>query len=213
MNLQGTIPKYSSLADQVYYQIKHLILSGKLQGGDRIPEESLAEQFGVSRTPVREAVRRLDEFGLVQLKPRSYAEVISLSEEEAEQVAEVREQLEGLAVCHLAEKATGEDVQVLTALAEKCYRLLESGNVAETFETDSQFHLEIAKRSGNGILIELVERLDAKVQLVRLMRCSTPETIHQNIHVHDKIIAAIAANDSKLAEMLMRDHVHPQDKQ
>jgi len=201
-----------SLADQVYQNIKHLILSGMLQGGDRIPEESLAKQFGVSRTPVREAVRRLDEFGLVRLKPRSYAEVISLSEEEADQVVEVREQLEGLAVRHLAEKATDEDVQVLTALAEKCYRTLESGNVAETFETDSLFHLQIAERSGNGILTELMERLDAKVQLIRLMRCSTPETINQNIHVHDKIIAAIASNDSVQAERLMREHIHPQEK-
>ena len=202
----------SSLADQVYRNIKHLILSGELQGGDHIPEESLAEQFGVSRTPVREAVRRLDEFGLVRIKPRSYAEVISLSEKEADQVEEVREQLEGLAVRHLAEKATDEDVQVLTVLVEKCYRSLESGNVAETFETDSRFHLEIAERSGNGILAELMERLDAKVQLVRLMRCSTPKTINQNIHVHDQIIAAIAANDSAQAEILMREHINPQGK-
>ena len=56
---------------------------------------------------------------------------------------------------------------------------------------------------------ELIERLDAKVQLVRLMRCSTPETINQNIHVHDKIIDAIAANDSAGAELIMREHIHP----
>jgi len=201
--------EHSSLADQVYHDIKHLILSGELQGGDRIPEESLAEQFGVSRTPVREAVRRLDEFGLVRLKPRSYAEVIALSETEADQVMSVREQLEGLAVRELAEKASSQDVQVLTALAEKCYRLLEDGNVADTFETDSRFHLKIAELSGNGILSELMERLDAKVQLVRLMRCSTPETINQNIHVHDKIIEAIAANAPAAAEAIMREHIHP----
>jgi len=201
--------KRSSLADQVYHDIKHMILSGELQGGDRIPEESLAEQFGVSRTPVREAVRRLDEFGLVRLKPRSYAEVITLSEAEVDHVMSVREELEGLAVRELAEKATDQDVQVLTALAEKCYRSLDEGNVAETFETDSRFHLKIAERSGNSILAELMERLDAKVQLVRLMRCSTPETINQNIHVHDKIIDAIAANDSAGAELIMREHIHP----
>jgi len=204
--------EHSSLADQVYHDIKHMILSGELQGGDRIPEETLAEKFGVSRTPVREAVRRLDEFGLVRLKPRSYAEVISLSEAEADQVMAVREQLESLAVRELAEKASGQDVQVLTALAEECYRSLDEGNVADTFETDSRFHLKIAERSGNGILSDLIERLDAKVQLVRLMRCSTPETINQNIHVHDKIIAAISSNDSAQAEALMREHIHPQEK-
>jgi DNA-binding GntR family transcriptional regulator len=199
----------SSLADQVYHDIKYLILSGELQGGNRIPEEKLAEQFGVSRTPVREAVRRLDEFGLVRLKPRSYAEVISLSEKEADQVMAVRTELEALAVSQLAENASGQDVQALTELAEKCYRALEDGSVADTFELDSCFHLEIAQRSGNGILAELMERLDAKVQLVRLMRCSTPETINQNIHVHDKIIAAIAEHDGVQAEAIMREHIHP----
>lgn len=203
--------QHSSLADQVYHDIKRLILSGTLQGGDRIPEESLAKQFGISRTPVREAVRRLDEFGLVRLKPRSYAEVITLSEVEADHVMSVREELEGLAVRELAEKASGQDVQALTALAETCYRLLGDGNVADTFETDSRFHLKIAGLSGNGILAELMERLDAKVQLVRLMRCSTPETIYQNIHVHDKIIEAIAANDSATAEGIMREHIHPKE--
>lgn len=203
----------SSLADQVYHDIKHLILSGKLQGGNRIPEESLAEQFGVSRTPVREAVRRLDEFGLVRLKPRSYAEVITLSEAEADQVMSVREELEGLAVRQLAEKASGQDMQVLTALAEKCYRSLDEGNVADTFESDSAFHLKIAELSENGILAELMERLDAKVQLVRLMRCTTPETINQNIHVHDKIIEAISVNDPKKAESILREHIHPKENE
>ncbi len=199
----------SSLSDQVYHDIKYLILSGELKGGDRIPEESLAKQFGVSRTPVREAVRRLDEFGLVHLKPRSYAEVITLSDGEADQVMSVRTELEGLSIRLLTEKATENDVQALVEIAEKCYRALESGSVAETFEMDSFFHLEIAQRSGNGILADLIERLDAKVQLVRLMRCSTPETINQNIHVHDKIIEAIAANDSVAAEKVMREHIHP----
>ncbi len=205
--------EYLSLADRVYHEIKDLILSGELRGGDRIPEESLAEQFGVSRTPIREAVRRLDEFGLVRLKPRSYAEVIDLSEAEADQVALVREQLEGLSVRLLAEKATRADVQAISEIAEKCYSALERGSVADAFELDSSFHLEIARRSGNGVLADLIERLDAKVQLVRLMRCSTPETIDQNIHVHDKIIEAIAANDSALAESVMHKHIHPKEKE
>jgi len=204
--------EHSSLSDRVYHDIKYLILSGELKGGDRIPEETLAEKFGVSRTPVREAVRRLDEFGLVRLKPRSYAEVIELSEAEADQVMSVRIELEALSIRLLATKATQKDVQALTEVAEKCYRALESGSVAETFEMDSFFHLEIAQRSGNGILADLIERLDAKVQLVRLMRCSTPETINQNIHVHDKIIEAIAANDSAKAEAIMREHIHPKEK-
>ena len=201
--------KHSSLSDRVYHEIKDRILSGELAAGDRIPEELLAEQFGVSRTPIREAVRRLDEFGLVRLKPRSYAEVIELSEAEADQVMLVREQLEGLAVRLLAEKATKVDVQALSEIAEKCYLALERGSVADTFELDSCFHLEIGRRSGNDVLADLIERLDAKVQLVRLMRCSTPETIHQNIHVHDKIIEAISANDSALAESVMHKHIHP----
>ncbi|MDO8944225.1 MAG: GntR family transcriptional regulator, partial [Desulfobacterales bacterium] len=72
-----------SLSEQVYHYIKRLILSGEIRGGEKIPEEKVAQRFGVSRTPIREALSRLEEYGLIQIKPRSYAEVVALEPHEA----------------------------------------------------------------------------------------------------------------------------------
>ena len=80
-----------------------------LKGGKRIPEEKVAQQFGVSRTPIREALRRLEEYGIIRVKPRSYAEVVGLSPKEARHISIVRAELETLSVRLLTEIGTDED--------------------------------------------------------------------------------------------------------
>ena len=86
--------KQPSLSDQAYQYIKGLILSGEIKGGERIPEEKVGQSLGVSRTPIREALKKLSEYGLVHIKPRSYAVVINLEKEEAIQINEIRALLE-----------------------------------------------------------------------------------------------------------------------
>ena len=123
-----------SLSDQVCYYIKRLILSGEIRGGDRIPEKKVTQQFGVSRTPIREALSRLEEYGLIQIKPRSYAEVVALEPHEAGQLAVIRSQLETLAVSLLADCGTEEDFRELDLLAKECNALITEGDIATTFE-------------------------------------------------------------------------------
>ncbi len=135
-----------SLATQLYESIKTMILRGELKGGDRIPEETLAKQFGVSRTPIREAIRRLDEYGIIKLIPRSYAEVISITEEEANDVILVRRELETLAIKILVEKINKNDITALKRLSSICKKEFKANHPAKVFESDSSFHLEIALR-------------------------------------------------------------------
>ena len=156
-----------SLSEQVYHYIKRLILSGEISGGEKIPEEKVAQQFGVSRTPIREALKRLEEYGLIRIKPRSYATVVALEPQEAEQIACIRAQLEILSVGLLSECATDTDFRELEVLADECNRLIRAGDVGGLFEKDSLLHLEISRRTGNRHLFEIVEKLDAKVQLLR----------------------------------------------
>ncbi len=196
-----------SLSDRVYFYIKDLILSGDLQGGERIPEEKVASRFGLSRTPIREALRRLEEYGLVRIKPRSYAEVVSLSPEEAPDVAQVRAAIERLAVGLLAERGTDEDFEELLRISDACQEALSKGDIAVTFEHDSSFHLEIAKRSGNRHLYELFEKLDAKVQLLRLVLHLPYQQLKRFVGQHRKLIQAAREGNADLARSTIEEHI------
>jgi DNA-binding GntR family transcriptional regulator len=201
-----------SLSDQVYHYIKGLILSGEIRGGERIPEEKVAQRFGVSRTPVREALSRLEEYGLIKIKPRSYAEVVVLEPHEAEQLSVIRSQLEILAVNLLADCGTEDDFNDLDRLAKECNTLIAAGDIAATFEKDSQWHLEIAQRTGNRHLYEICEKLDAKIQLLRLVLKLPLEKLKIFVKHHDAIVAALKKRDKESAVNKMRHHIMDQLK-
>jgi GntR family transcriptional regulator, rspAB operon transcriptional repressor len=196
-----------SLSDQVYDYIKRLILSGEIRGGERIPEEKVAKKFGVSRTPIREALSRLEEYGLIKIKPRSYAEVVALEPQEAGQLAVIRSQLETLAVSLLADCGTEEDFRELDLLAKECNTLIAEGDIATTFEKDSLLHLEIARRTGNSHLYEICEKLDAKIQLLRLVLSIPLEKLIVYVKHHDEIIDAMKRRDQESAIALMKHHI------
>lgn len=197
----------SSLSEQVYTYIKNAILDGSLEAGQRIPEDRIAGQLGVSRTPIREAIRRLGEYGLVTIKPRSYAEVAGLSPEEAEDVTLLRASLETLAVRQLARRVTAEDVDLLARIADRVDGELRDGRVGQAFVEDSRFHLEIARLSGNRHLYELADRLDAKVQMLRLVLQLPQQRLAQFVAQHRTIIDRLGAGDAEECERLMRNHV------
>jgi len=199
-----------SLADQVYYYIKRLILSGKLKGGEKIPEEKIAQQFGVSRTPIREALRRLNAYGLIHLEPRSYSIVLDLAPEEATQIARVRAQLERLSVELLTEKGAAEDFDALDRLAQECDKLLATGDLASTFEKDSQLHLEIARRTGNRHLYEIFEKIDAKMQLLRLILRLPLKQLHTFIGQHQELIRHMRQHNVEQAVALIHCHIMEQ---
>lgn len=196
-----------NLSEQVYHYIKRLILSGEIVGGERIPEEKVARQFGVSRTPIREALSRLEEYGLIRIKPRSYAVVVALDPREADQLAVIRAQLETLAVDLLTDCGTNEDFKALDLLAKECNTLIAGGDIAAAFEKDSLLHLEIARRTGNRHLYEIYEKLDAKIQLLRLVLRLPLEKLIVYIKHHDEIIRLMKTRDKEAAVALMKHHV------
>jgi DNA-binding GntR family transcriptional regulator len=198
---------YNGLSGQVYVYIKQMILSGELKAGEKIYEEKVGQLFGVSRTPIREALKKLSEYGLVILKPRSHAVVATLTREEAVQLAYIRAQLEALSVKHLAETGKTRDFDHLDKLAEECDALIAAGNVAHTFEVDSILHLEIARRTKNVHLYEIIEKIDAKIQLSRLIIKLPIDRLETFINQHSKIIQALRKGDRELSETLMRHHI------
>ena len=197
-----------SIAQQVYDHVKHMILAGQLQAGQRILEEQIADQFGVSRTPVRKALKQLEAYGLIRYKNRSYVEVVSLSDDsEAGKIAQVRGEIEGLAARLLAERGvTEEDCRVLWRRVEETEQAAKGSDLAEVFEADSRLHLEIARRTRNEYLYDILERLDAKVQLCRVARCLTLDKVRGDVTAHCDIVGAVCAGDAAEALRLMQKH-------
>lgn len=199
-----------SLSDRVYKHIKQLILSGQLPAGTRVPEKVIAERFGLSRTPVREALKRLEHYGLVRIKPRSYAQVVGLEADEAPEIAEMRSALENVSIKLLVRNGTEEDFKALREIIAECSSCLERDDIAAMFEYDSRFHLEIARRSGNRHVYEFAERFDAKVQLLRLVLKVPRSRLNVFVGQHEAIIQAAENRDEQLAMDLMSHHVMDQ---
>jgi DNA-binding GntR family transcriptional regulator len=197
----------SNLSDRVYNHIKRLIMTGILKGGQRIPEQVIAEKFKVSRTPIREALRRLEEHGLVVIKPRRSTRVATVTPDDKKHIGEVRIQLSVLSVRLLAHRVTPKDCTVLRELAAKCQDYAEKGDSASCFEVDSLLHCEIAERSGHQYLADLTRILDHKVQLLRNIEEVSQEQLKERISLHIPIVEAICRHDAQAAEKMMFDHL------
>lgn len=197
----------SNLSDRVYHHIKRLIMTGKLKGGQRIPEQAIAEKFGVSRTPIREALRRLEEHGLVVIEPRRSTRVANVTLEDKKYIGEVRLQLGILSVRLLAQRVMPVDCAALRDIAARCSECAENGDFASCFEADSLLHCEIAERSGNQYLSDLTRILDYKVQLLRNIEEVSQEQLKEKIALHVPIIEAICRRDAPTAEKLMSKHL------
>jgi len=187
--------------------LKEQILSGELKGGMKIPEESLAEQFGVSRTPIREAIRRLSEYGLVTIKPRSYATVSVITSDEAVDIARVRVALEQLAIDSISEHSYTEHVKELSRFAADCQYAIGIGDRATVFEQDSLFHMTLIKASQNIALISIYERLDAKIQQLRIAQGLPEDELSFYLHQHSKIMQHLKNNEKEECKHLLHEHI------
>lgn len=196
-----------SLADKVYDHIKESILSGVLKPGEKIPEEKIAEDTGVSRTPIREAIRRLSEFGLVEVQPRSWAAVAQLSEKQLADLVEARVNIEVAALRSLANIPGKMTLTALEKVQKRLEKAAEKKIWGQVFSEDSNWHLELIKLSGNNIYFELLERLDARVQLARLQKCKNEKVIQKDVAYHRSIMKLMAEGKIAKAADLLGQHI------
>ncbi len=197
-----------SLSDKVYTIIKRQILSGELPGGTMLREEAYAEQFGVSRTPIREALRRLSEYGLVSIKPRSQAVVHQVTEKEFSDITHIRYALETLVIESLFTIPIEMHLKRLVALADECTTLAHQHNRAQLFVKDSEFHLDLAKTTGNKALFDLYNRLDAKVQLIRVAQNLADSDLSNTIDQHYQLLDALESHDKTAGLNFIQEHIH-----
>lgn len=193
--------------NSVYDYLFNAIRTGDIKPGQTLTERGLAEKIGVSRTPVREAIRKLEEQGIVTHEPHKGVKVITLSEEKVAQLYDVRELLEGLAVRRLAERQTPEMIEELRGFIERAEEEAVQNNIRELAEINSEFHLALARLSGNVYLETIMNMLQTQISLMMSASLSTSGRPLQNIEEHKGLIDAIRSGDGEFAESIAKHHV------
>ncbi|MBT3259940.1 MAG: GntR family transcriptional regulator [Deltaproteobacteria bacterium] len=202
------LPERTNLRDQIYDILKRRIVLRQIESGKKINEEDLAKSLGVSRTPIRETLLRLEHEGIVKIIPRRGAFVVSQSKEKVMDLFEVREVLEGL-VAQLATKNMNHE---LLDRLKRCLEKISSGDgdnnrLLKYTPADVEFHATLLEASDNELLKSMMESVNVHLQMVRLRTVALPGRPEQTVKEHYEILAAIEKKNSSLAEKLMRKHV------
>lgn len=205
--MENTITKKKSMSEQVYEQIKKMILHLEIKPGERIPEESITDLVNCSRTPVREALRKLNEEGLVTLYPGRYSEVAYYNNDIVKKIGELRLS-QDLLSCQLAiRNGSNSDFRILKELAEMCELNAKKGNIYERISFDTKFHLQIAKIGGNELLIHNQEKLYMKIHLIQISRYTNIEDSIEQIGKHKEIIESLYDRDYERIKKLVCLHL------
>ncbi|MFI6640541.1 GntR family transcriptional regulator [Streptomyces sp. NPDC050504] len=199
--------KQPPAADRVYFHIKQAVLDRRYAGGTLLTEGELAEAVGVSRTPVREALLKLEVEGLIRLYPKKGALVLAVSAQEIADVVETRLLVEEFAV-RRAVPAPHALLDRLEELVEQQRAQAEGGDLAAVAATDRCFHAEIVRNAGNEILARLYDQMrDRQLRMGVAVMHSQPDRIAKNIVEHTEILDAIRSGDVELAAERVRAHL------
>lgn len=198
----------ATIADAVYQTLRSAIVYGELPPGRRLLERELALQLAVSRTPVREALRRLEEEGLVSGVPNRGLVVRMVTLEEAEHVYAVREPLEVLAARLAAERLTPPQMAELRRCLMRARRAAALGEWRTVILENNRFHDVVARASGNPVLARVLDIMRNQVNLVRVALWSRiPTRPQETLRQHGEILAALRAGDPEAAAEAARTHL------
>ncbi|MFI2641499.1 GntR family transcriptional regulator [Streptomyces sp. NPDC018610] len=199
--------KQPPAADRVYTHVKQAVLDRRYEGGTLLTEGELAEAVGVSRTPVREALLRLEVEGLLKLYPKKGALVLPVSAQEITDVIETRQLVEGHAV-RKAVPAPAALLERLEELLEQQKRQAATGDYAAAAVTDRCFHAEIVRSGGNAILSRLYDQLrDRQLRMGVAVMHSHPDRIAKTLAEHEAILRALREGDAEAAVAIVHGHV------
>ena len=205
--LNFDVQNHRPLREIVYEQLKRQILTGRITPGTRMMEVELADEMGVSRTPVREAIRKLEKEGLVTIEPRRGAYASDISVKDMVDTLEVREDLEGLAAALAAERMTEEQIDELVKITEGYSEAILNSDTEKIIHYDEKFHKHIVSCSGNKTLIQLSEIVQELALRFRYIYYDDFSR-YENMPVeHRQIIAAITSGDADTARKSADSHV------
>ena len=196
-----------SLHREVADQIRDMIVAGELPPGDRVNEGALCEQFGISRTPLREALKVLAAEGLVELRPNRGTRVAAITPEEVGELFEVVGGIERLAGELAALRMNEHDLERLKGLHDRMERHYQDGERQEYFRLNQQIHNTIVALAGNAVLESTHAGLMVRVRRARYMAIQSPDRWHESVQEHRTILAALEARDSAKSGELILHHV------
>ena len=200
--------EYLPLRDVVFNTLRDAILTGKLVPGERLMENQLAEKLGVSRTPVREALRMLELENLVELVPRKGAQVLDMSEKDIVNILEVRSALEGLATSVACKKMSKEDLQQLKNMEVDFEKAVAENDVEHFVDIDEDFHDLIFAATENDKLINIFRNLRIQLYRYRMAQAKNNETSMSTIVAHHRsIIRAIENHDAEEGASIAQGHI------
>ena len=211
-NLELKSDTFLPLRDVVFHTLREAILKGDLKPGERLMELQLAEQLGVSRTPIREAIRMLQQEGLAVSIPRKGAEVAKMTEKNMEDVLKIREALEILAAQLACDTMTDEQFGYLAELEDVFARAVRSDNLKQLAQADIDFHDFICQAAGNRRLTTMLSHLREQIYRYRVEYLKDKENYPCLIEEHKQILSALLAKDKELVAARIKKHLENQQK-
>lgn len=204
--------EYLPLRDVVFNFLREAILSGELMPGERLMENQLADKIGVSRTPIREAIRKLELEGLVEMVPRKGAQVASMTKKGIKDVLEVRSALEELAVRLACERIKDDQLVELKAVNKEFAIAVEKRDIQTMIDKDVQFHDIIIKVADNNKLTQIISNLREQIHRYRIVYLNDKVYLQTIKDEHNEIISAIEKKDAEAAGTIIIKHILNQEK-
>ncbi|MFZ5642753.1 MAG: GntR family transcriptional regulator [Bacillota bacterium] len=201
------LDNYKPLREMVFESLREAIIQGRLKPGERLMEMQLADEMGVSRTPVREAIRKLELEGFVVMIPRKGAYVSGISVKDIVDVFEVRAALEALAAGLAAERITDEELEDLERSLFQISELSDKADIDAIVETDTNFHELIYRACRNERLVSIITHLKEQIQRFRTTSLSQPGRSKDALGEHRAIVEAISDRNVEMAQNLAREHI------
>lgn len=198
---------FSSVTEQLYYKIRHDIIDGVIQPGEKLIERSLADKYSVSRTPVREALRRLTESGFVQYFPRKGMVATTITISQAKEVFIIRENLEGIAAREAALNANEQNLKILKNNLHSMHDATLKNNVTLLTDLNTEFHLNIKKMNDMPILRQMLDNVWDQIIRLRAFSLAEPGRPNRTYQEHLDIYNFISKKDYVKSEEAMREHV------
>jgi DNA-binding GntR family transcriptional regulator len=197
----------TALYQEVAERLRQRIFAHELTPGMWIDEQMLAEQYGISRTPLREALKVLASEGLVELKPRRGCYVTEISRQDLDDIFPLMAMLEGRCAAEAVKNAKAADLTALKAIHESLESAARDGRIDAFFEANQAFHKKIQELSGNRWLLSVIQDLRKVLKLSRLHSLSLEGRLQQSLDEHRAILATMLSGDAARAERLMHDHL------
>lgn len=195
-------------ADRVYDSLRDAILSLEMEPGSPVVERDLALRFQVSKSPVRDALNRLVGEGLLVPSARRSLRVLKVDRQLADEIYELREQLERMAIRLATPRLTADLISAAYDVLEKVERAINQGDAVEATKLNREFHSIFSDNSGNRALATALERLQDRVRLIALMGWRVHGSMRDEHDEHVAILRAAEAGNARLAGKLMFNHVH-----